>query len=211
MDMTINGRSCLGWYGLSLESCYLSAPRRKRLLLDIPGADGQLDLLEGWGDPAWETRTITARFAAGNDAGLTLCRLMNELEGKTVPIVLPGFPAHYMTGTVHISAGSVFRGSEVLITAECDPWLYARTEQNISVPASDEAVTRIIRNRGGKRVIPELTVTGSDAVITLAGEELTLAPGTHIDARFAIAGGGSLTLTIRGGAVTIRYREAVLL
>lgn len=211
MDMIINGRSCLGYYGLTLEDCYLSAPKRKRMLLNIPGADGEIDLLEGWGEAVWESRTVTARFRCGTDPGLTMRRLLADLEGKTVPIILPGIPDRYITGMVHISAGSVFRASEVLITAECDPWLYTRAEQNITVPASEADQGRTLHNRGTRRVVPELTVSGADAVITVAGEELTFPAGTHTDGRLSIPGGKALTLAIRGGGVTIRYREAVLL
>lgn len=211
MDMAFNGRSCLEYYGLMLEDCCLSAAKRKQQLLDIPGADGAFDLLKNWGEPTYETRTLTARFTATQGARQTLRRLVYDLEGKTVPIILPGFPARYMTGTVHISAGSVARSSELLIAAECDPWLYARQERKITVPASETAVNLTLRNSGGRRVVPELTVTGADAVITLAGETLTFAPGTHEDARFAIPGGGTLALTVQGGAVAIQYREAVLL
>lgn len=211
MDMLFNGRSCLRYYGLTLESCYLSAARRKQQLIDIPGADGQLDLLNGWGEPTYRTRTLTAVFSVTVDRESVIRRLIHDLQGRTVPIVLPGYWTSYMIGTVHIGGVSLRNDSSLNITAECDPWLYSSREKIHTFPASADPVPCQLSNHGRKTVVPEITVTESDAAFTLSGETVVLSPGIHTDARFSVSGGRSLDIAVSGGAVTMKYREAVLL
>lgn len=211
MEMYFNGRSALLYYGLLLEQCFLTSAKKKQQLIDIPGADGEHDLLENWGEPTYEGRTLTAYFSICDAVVWNRQRLVNDLEGRTVPIILPGHPDRYMTGTVHVAAAGAHPGEKICITAQCDPWLYSRRESRYIVPASGTAVPLTLRNNGRKLVVPELEVADSAATITVAGEAITFAPGTHQDGRLAISGGGALSIAVQGGAVTVRYREAVLL
>lgn len=211
MDMAFNGRFALPYYGLLLESCYLTTAKKKEQLLDIPGFDGQVDLLKNWGEPTYAARTLTAYFTASSDVNGAIRRLVNDLEGRTVPIILPGYLLHYMSGTVHIAAAGAERNSQILITAVCDPWLYRMRQTEISVPASDVDVAHMWRNCGKKLVVPEITVEGADVTLTVNGETLTLAMGTHLRSELAISGGANLSLAAKGGAFTATYREAVLL
>ncbi len=210
MEMWLDNKSTLSYYSLDLQSCMITTPRLKTYPYDIPGADGQLDLLKNMGPPRYEMRTVTAQFKiCGGNVRQVIDRLINELEGRTVEIVLPNDSAHYMTGDVHISCAGYRPEDGVSITANCLPWRLSRQEVVISIPASEIDVSHTWFNKGRRDVVPELDVQ-EEAKMTMDGIIYTLAPGTHLLSILSIPGGSSTTVTMRGGALTVRYREAIL-
>lgn len=124
-DISFGGKCARIYYDLDLLYCTLSTPVRKRDLIDIPLADGRVDLLRNLGEPRYESRTLRAEFRALGDVRSTLDRLFAELEGTSQEIVLPLDPDHYVIGDVHISSAGYFPGADIVITATCDPWRYS--------------------------------------------------------------------------------------
>lgn len=123
-DMSFDGKSAFSYYGLDLQYCVISAPVRKRSLLDIPCTDGRTDLLKNLGGPWYESRDLRAEFKARGDVRETVDKLISELEGQNVQIVLPLDTDHYMTGDIHISSAGYFPGADVVILATVGPWRY---------------------------------------------------------------------------------------
>lgn len=212
IDVVLGGKSLLAHYGLCLESCYLSAARKKQQMIDVPGADGKIDLLENWGETNYHNRTLTATFSASRNPGQVLRELVHEFEGKKMPIVPPSIDGHYMIGTIHVlSANRFARGGQLSICADCDPWLYSAVEKHISVPASEGSVDIKLYNSGRKLVVPEITVIGADATITVGEDSVMLEPGVHMISKLSIPGGATIQIKVQGGAISAKYREAILL
>lgn len=210
MEMFFDGKSSLKYYGLILRSLSRTPPVRKRYLYSVEGADGQTDLLKGMGPPRYESRTVRATFQiSASDPQQVLDQLINELEGQTVQIVLPGELAYYMTGDVHISSGTMSPGGEVVIVATCLPWRYRRQEVFVEIPAVDADMVHTWYNSGTRDAVPELTVN-EPIYITQDGVATNYQPGTYLMPDFSIPGGGSVSVTIRGGSLTVRYKEAIL-
>lgn len=210
MEIFFDGKSTLKHYGLILQSYSRTPPIRKRYLYSVAGADGQTDLLKGMGPPRYETRTIRATFkVSAPNPQQVFDRLINELEGQTASIVLPGELPYYMVGDIHISSGCVKPGGEVLIVATCLPWRYFRQEVVIDIAASDVDIVHTWHNSGTRDAVPELTVH-EPIYITQDKVETNYQPGTYLMPDFSIPGGGSVSATIRGGSFTVRYKEAIL-
>lgn len=210
MEIFFGTKSSLGHYGLSLQSYTLTPPVRKRYLYSVAGANGQTDLLKGMGPPRYEERTLRATFKiSGADPQQTVDHLINDLEGETVPIILPNDPGHYLEGDVHITSASIRQGGEVVIVATCLPWRYKRQEVLISIAASDEDVTHTWYNIGKRDAVPELTFA-EPIYITLDGVVSYYEPGTYLMTDLSIPGHGAVSVTIRGGPLTVRYKEAIL-
>lgn len=210
MEMFFDGKSSLTHFGLDLRECCVSPPVRKRFSIDVPGADGTIDLMRGMGSPLYENRTVTASFVAADaNVRAAVDRLLAELEGQTVPIVLPDDADHYMTGEAHISGAGCQPGAKVTITVTCGPWRYAAEEVVHQIPASDDEVKYTWANTGTREAVPEVTVE-DELRIVLGDTSMALSAGTYLLTVLTIPGRGSITVTVSGGAATVRYREAVL-
>lgn len=209
-ELYFNERSSLSYYALDLLLCTFSNPVRKRSLIEIMGADGTLDQAEGMGPARYEMRSMEATFKAIGDTNQTVLRLINELEGKTVPIILPDDINRYVIGRVHIKAAGYFPGAKIVVSAECYPWRLSRSATVIAVPASEETIAYIIDNPGIRDIVPDVTVDDAPVNVTVDGLVHTLTAGTAPAFFLETPGGSSKAFTASGGSMTIRYREAIL-
>lgn len=209
MELWFDGKSSLTHFGLDLQNCYITAPKRKKHLIDVLCADGAIDAMQGF-EPTYENRTITASFKILGSGYETRDRILNELEGRTVPIVLPDDIRYYMIGEPHVSASGFRPGDPLTITAVCLPWRYARNETVYEVDASETDVQYRWRNAGKRYAVPEITVQSEDVILTIDGNEKTLVSGTYLLSELGIPGFSTIIITARGGAFTARYREAIL-
>lgn len=210
MEMWFDNKSSLGYYGLDLQSCTITPPVRKRHLYSVSGSDGEIDLLKGMGPPRYEPRTVRATFKfCGADPRQDIDRLVNDLEGQTVPIVLPNDMAHYMIGDIHISSGSICAGGQVVIIATCMPWRFLQQETVIEIAASEENVVHTWYNAGKRDAVPKFTVN-SAIDVTLGDIVTNYQPGTYLMTDLTIPSHDSVSVAIRGGSLTVCYKEAVL-
>lgn len=210
MEIWFDDISSLRDYDLEMEYCYITTPKRKRHLIDIPAADGDIDVMEGIGEPTYENRTVTALFKMLGNIKATRFRIINDLEGKTVQIVLPGDPNYCMVGRVHIAGVGISPGDELLIIIDCNPWRYARSMVSISSAASASETQHTWKNSGRRLAVPEITVESGDVTFIADGKTTSLSRGTHLVTALAIPGFSSRRVTARGGAFTVQYREAIL-
>ena len=208
-DMSFNNLSALRYWGLSLRRCTITTPRRKQSLVDILCTSGSTDLLRGLCEPVYESRTVTAEFDPVGDVRACVDRLLQELEGQHVPIVLPNDYYHYMIGDVHINSAGAFRGDPITITAVCYPWRFLHQQTVINLPASTSATACELRNSGTRAAVPEVVIS-SDATITCNGTSKTYVAGTYLLPDLQIPGKSSIVIAITGGPVTIQYQEAML-
>lgn len=210
MEIWFDNISSLRDYNLEMEYCYITTPKRKRNLIDVPAADGDIDVMEGIGEPTYENRTVTALFKMLGNIKATRYRIINNLEGKTVQIVLPGDPNHYMVGRVHVAGLGFSPGDELLIIIDCNPWRYARSMVSTSIAASASEGQHTWRNSGRRLAVPEITVESGDVTFVADGKTTVLGQGTHLVTALAIPGFSSRRVTARGGAFSVQYREAIL-
>lgn len=126
-------------WGLILsEAPVVSPPKVKDKLVDVPGADGSLDLTETLtGKVQYEMRDITFKFTmmAARDRWPSLySEILNHLHGKTVDIVLDNDPDYFYTGRAQVSKwepGQVV--AEMTIKAKVQPYKEPRTDSGKAV------------------------------------------------------------------------------
>lgn len=211
MEMSFDHVSTKNYLGLDLIRCTISSPKRKTCYMDVLGADGTIDLLKNEENPTYENRTVNAIFVIVDmRAQDTIDRWLNEFEGRTVPITLPGDPSHYVEGAVHLLYGSCFPGKEVSITATCMPWRLSVQECRVDIPAATEEVLYQLYNSGTRVAVPELKVAGGNVTVRCGNLSKVFTSGNHLLPDFAIPQKGSIQLLISGAAATIKYREAIL-
>ena len=210
-DMSFDGKSARNYWALELVKCYISTPKRKQHLLDVPGGDGQIDTMRGLGDPSYEMRTLTVvcRSTESNTRD-TIDRILNELVGREVEIIAPDKPNHYMVGEVKMQGAGYRSGAQITLVASVFPWRYARNEIVHTVPAAETALAHVWRNAGSRPVVPELTVHDKNVVISTGGKTFDLPQGTYDLSEIKIPGKSTITVSVSGGTLTARYREAIL-
>lgn len=210
-EMSFDGKASGSYWGLELVECYVSAPRRKTHPIEIPGGDGYIDVMKGIGRPVYDMRALTALFKVGSrNTSDAVQRLLNELEGREVPIVTPDNPNYYWVGDIHVQGAGIRSGSAVTISATVFPWRYARQEVVHNIPASAADVTYTWYNSGARPAVPELTISGDAVKITVGERVIELPAGSYDLSELEIPGEGSLAVKISGGAMIARYREAIL-
>lgn len=209
-EMSFNGKSVLSYYGLDLVCCYFSTASRKRHLVSIMGSDGEMDCMQGLGEPTYESRTMAAEFVIVGPPDDVIARLNDEVEGMTIQIILPDDPCSYVIGNAHIVKADVKAGGSVSVTATCKPWRLRTVPVIHSVPASAASVQYTWYNSGKRIAVPEITVEGSSVTIASDGAKIVLPAGTYLVPEMSIPGKGSRTVTIAGGAMTVKYQEASL-
>ena len=138
--------------------------------------DGEADcsaLLTG--EVQYEPRTLTVALELSEkDRAYRLgviAHLINRFDGKTAQITLPDTPQLYLTGRIRIEQQYCDTAhAAVKITADCDPWQYAKQEAVYLLTNTASEQTAAIRNQGRRTVCP---VFESDAPCTVTAGTVT--------------------------------------
>lgn len=166
----------------------ISPPVPKTLYVDIPGADGLLDLTNALSDDVkYENRTITFEFNvldARNRWSNIYSAILDYLHGQSMKIILDEDPTYYYMGRVQVNEWkSDKRTSTITIEANVEPYkmnVVSTAEDWLWDPFNFE--TDVIRNysnmefdrinnssqvfypivKGRKWVVPTITVTSED-------------------------------------------------
>ena len=116
-------------WGLILTEAEIGLPEVKTTSIDIPGADGVLDLTEALtGAACYGNREITLTFAttdvlSGTDWPRLLSTLSADLHGHRKSIVFDDDPAWFYQGRCYVDAFKTSRWTRtVVIRCDCDPY-----------------------------------------------------------------------------------------
>ena len=196
--------------GIVLESKEIGEAKPKIITIDVPFANGGLDLTDYFGDVRYQNRTITMRFNILDkvpfDTYSKVCRLVN---GQMLKLTFSDDPDWYYIGRAVVS--SLSKGDALYtfdVEADCKPFKYFREETVMTVAATGGAVSVTCINSGYK-VIPTFETTGN-ININYGGASYAINEGTHILTGIVFDTGNNV-LTISGNAtVTIKYQEGVI-
>lgn len=114
--------------GLILQTVNMPMPEPKTAAVEIPGADGVLDLTDYFGDTRYNNRTITMVFT---DKAPYKQRYPNQtvganaLHGKNMKICFDEDPLYYYQGRISVQEYAPQGATRtVTITADCEPYKY---------------------------------------------------------------------------------------
>lgn len=205
----------------TLSALDFPEPDQDTNLVPVPGrAKGPLDLSTALteGEPCYGSRTlsITLESSEGDREARAarISKMVNEIHGRRVDIVLPDNPAHYATGRVAVKQSyNDLAHASVTITGTCDPWLYAADETVVELQATTDESSTTLRNAGAMSVVPLLEVVaeeGQNVLVKYAAASASFSAGTYTWPALRLTP-GSHKLTYSGaGTLTIKWREAVL-
>lgn len=191
IGINIDGIDTLSTYGLILcDDLEIGTPEAIAKFVEIPGADGALDLTETLtGGINYGMREISFSLFAARDviAGTqTPATETNFAEirrrfavaylGKLVQLQTPDDTSRYYKGRLQMDAKSGFNSGTIPIIVQCQPWHYKNsvTTRRVSVSASDVLFTNEMM-----KTVPTFTVTTGGARVIHKGVTYNLQAGEN--------------------------------
>lgn len=205
---------------LILSSVVVSPAAPKTVYVDIPGADGSLDLTEALGEVKYSDRNIKFTLTMNPASDLSEAaweakktEVSNALNGKACRITLDKDPGYYWEGRCKVDElTSNKRVRKFTISAIVRPYKM-RIDQTKAVFQYTESEQTVILRNSRKSVCPQITCTGHPNKITFNGVEYSLSAGVHKFADLRLSEGEN-ELTISGttetGQIMIVYQEGDL-
>lgn len=200
--------------GLILGKKEIGSPAVKENKVDIPGADGALDMTDFFGEPKYENVKHKFEFSAlvSPDEALALfSRVKNALHGKKQRIILDDDPSFYYMGRCTVSSWTDEKGIGTLsIECDCEPYKYKA--QKTTVTQAISGTQAITLTNGRKRAVPEVTITteGTLNIVYQSTNIWDLASGSYTLPELELVEGAN-TVTVTGaGSITFAWQEGDL-
>lgn len=231
LSVNINGIDMLNTYRMALKDRHcVQPPVPKTLYMDIPGADGSIDLsTANAGRIVFERRTITLNFGCGKpmDKWPSLfSEILQKFHGQEGKIIFDDDPGYYYQGRMTVSDYERARTlGTFTITVDADPYKYEllsgdedwlwdpfnldtgviREYKDVVIDGSKE----LIIPGTEKWIIPDIVVS-ADMTVSFKGKEYELKVGENKIYDIVIKEGENVLTFSGNGTVTVRYRGAIL-
>ena len=202
---------------LILSSAVIPPATPKTSYVDIPGADGSVDMSEAHGEVKYSDRTGAKFTFYMNPAGdlseeafeEKKKEVSNLLNGLKCKIILDKDPDYYWDGRCTVSEHTADkRLRKFVVGARLSPYKWKIKETRVSFDLSTVSQEITLTN-SRKTVCPTVIVSGN-ATLIFSGYESALSAGTHkiLDLQLRE---GKTAVTVSGtGTITFVYREGDL-
>ena len=186
----------------------------KTTYIDVPGADGSLDLTETHGEVKYKDRdckfTFTMLPSDTTDWEEKKTEISNLLNGKVFKITLDTDEDYYYQGRCTVNEYLQDRNlKQFVISAKVKPYKFKQEATVVFVTLTGTEKTVRLGN-GRMSVSPSIECSNDNTIIVFGNTTFNLSAGTHklLDIQLVE---GTNTLTVSGtGTVTFRYQEGEL-
>lgn len=206
VGITIDGKHSYYDYGLILASKTLEAPETKTMFVDVPGADGVLDMTDFFGDTKYNNRTLTFGFSkpyiSTKQAVDDWTYLQDELHGKKVKITLDEDDEYYYIGRIHLEYTREKLIAQITMTVDAEPYKLKWKDTELSITGNGNI--NLYNNR--KKVIPTITTT-AETKIVFNDLEVNLNAGVHVVSEIELSSGDNVLTVTSTGNTTFKYKE----
>lgn len=201
-------------FGLVLNSKEITLPEPKTYLVDVPCADGSLDLstaLTG-GDIKYKNRSIKLNFTVlrpWNQLETLRSTIANHLHGKIMKVIFDADFEFYYTGRCRISTFNTDTNPATLtIEVDAEPYKFDIMETVVEETVSGEKTIFIDEQK--MKVVPTIAVS-NDMTVTYKSKMHQLFAGDNIIPEIMLSSAEDNKLTFNGnGMLTIRFRGGEL-
>lgn len=186
----------------------------KTSYIDIPGADGSLDLTETHGEVKFSDRKCKFTFTVHPQSDSTWeekkTEISNLLNGKRCKITLDKDDEFYYLGRCSVDEyASDKRINKIVISAKVNPYKFKQYVTTVNTELSGGQKTLNIMN-SRKTVSPTITCTNDNTIVTFEGNAYNMSAGQHKFLNIQFKEGNN-TVTVSGkGAVTFEFQEGEL-
>lgn len=212
----MNGISFIGFHsykawGLLLQSKEIGSPAVKTSKIDIPGADGELDMTDYFGGTKFENTKLKFEFItlAPRTEYLSLfSTIKNAIHGKKGRIIIDGDSSFYYVGRCYVSSFTNDKGAGfVVIECDCEPYKYKMVETMVTRAVNGTEIINLTNGR--KRAVPTITTTAT-MTISFGGGVWTHSAGTFIIPELELLEGNNQVAVTGDGSITFTWQEGDL-
>lgn len=201
-------------FHLVLNSKEVGSPSAKTIEIDIPGADGILDMTEFFGSVKFGNVKHKFQFQTivpQHDFLSLFSDIKNKIHGQMIRIIIDDDPYFYYVGRCFVSAFTNDRNvGSVSVECDCEPYRYKIAETVVTQQISGEA--DITLTNMFKRVVPEITIA-SEGTLHIVYETYNiwdLASGVYALPELELKPGNNVVSVSGTGSITFRYQEGGL-
>lgn len=199
---------------LILSASEIAPAKPKTIYVEIPGADGSIDLTEANGEVRFEDRDIEFVFTLLPDVSQTYeekrTEVINLLNGRVFKITLDRDDEYYYEGRCVVTDYEIDKSlHQITVEVKAKPYKFKQNVTVRTVNLSGTSTSLKLYN-GRKSVVPKITCTNDETEVKFNGGVYRLSAGTHkiLDITFVY---GNNDLTISGsGTITFEYQEGDL-
>lgn len=200
-------------FGLILNSKEIAAPKPKATEIDIPGADGRIDLTEFFGRVNFENCIHKFQFSTivPQKQFLTIySAVKSAIHGQKAKIVLDDDPGFFYVGRLYVSSFTSVKGiGTVSIEADCEPYKY-KAERTV-VTRSVSGAGNIVLTNSRKRAVPVVTITAENTIrIEYKSNIWDLSSGSYTLPELELIEGDNVVAVTGTGSVSFTWQEASL-
>ena len=199
---------------LVLSSVTISPAEPKETLVDIPGADGSLDMTEAHGEVKFKDRTLKLVFTVHPLDRMTFeerkTAVSNALNGLRCKITLDKDLDYYYDGRCKVDEYMQDRNlKQITVSATVRPYKlkHAVTVCRFNLTAAEQVVT--LENER-KRVVPVIECTADNTHIVFNGNDFNLSAGKHKILDICLTAGKHVLKLTGSGTITFTYQEGAL-
>lgn len=201
-------------FRLILSKKEMGSPTVKVQKVDIPGADGALDLTDFFGEPKYEDVTHRFDFSTAYPQEEFISQfttVKNAIHGKKMRVVLDDDPLFFWIGRCHVSGFTSENGiGTISVECDCQPWKY-KQEQTVIAQVISGTNTITLTN-GRKRAVPEVQVftEAGSLNINYQGNIWDLGSGNYTLPELELVHGDNLVTVTGTGTITFVWQEGEL-
>lgn len=203
------------YYDLSLilSASEIPPAKPKTTYVNVPGADGSLDLSEVHGEVKFSDRELKFTFTIMPDASETFeekrTAVVNALSGKRCKITLDRDEEYYFDGRCSIDSYKADKNHhQLVVKVTAHPYKLKQELTRKTINLTSTATSAKIAN-GRKTVVPTIICTG-ETTIVFGGGEYKLSSGSHKILDIEFKEGNNEVAVSGSGAVTFEFREGEL-
>lgn len=201
-------------FHLVLNSKEVGSPSAKTNEIDIPGADGVLDLTDFFGTVKFSNVKHKFQFQTivPHHEFLSLYSdIKNKVHGQKIRIIIDDDPYFYYVGRCFVSAFTNDRNiGNITIECDCEPFRYKIAETVVTQQVSGDM--NITLPNLFKRVVPEITIA-SEGTLHIVYETYNiwdLASGVYVLPDLELKQGNNVVSVSGTGSITFSYQEGGL-
>ncbi|MGN1480573.1 hypothetical protein [Porcipelethomonas sp.] len=184
-------------YGIILSHKSIDAPAPKTETVDIPGADGSIDMTEYFGDVKYKNRKLKFEFSTSKSGGElleTYSAMLGDLHGRHFDsIILDDDPDYKYTGRVtNITLTENSGISGIAVECDCEPYKLSVTLNSVDVAVGNSDGKTI--DFGTRKITASIHVPDSVPVWTLYIDGESYGKYSVTDTDFAVKGSCNIVI-----------------
>lgn len=184
--------------------------------IQVPGADGSLDLTAALGTENYDDREITWIFALypGDDWAERRQKVNNAINGIACKIILDDEPGWYYTGRLEVTEQATDKLLRTItVKAICRPWRCKLNPTTVTRSDLGSAYRQLSMPNERRPVVPTITVEQATTLLW-QGNTYTINAGTHRLPDIQLQAGENILKAkvpdSDTGSITVEYQEASL-